>query len=64
MAPAYAFATFKTDYGNLNCTLSRVCEDPSQPRLTEVMKMTIVVMGNKTEMSGRQNKIVTSRKAK
>ena len=42
VAPAYAFATFKTDYGNLNCTLSRVCEDPSQPRLTEVMKMTIV----------------------
>ena len=39
VAPAYAFATFKTDYGNLNCTLSRVCEDPSQSRLTEVMKM-------------------------
>ena len=26
------------------CTLSRVCEDPSRPRLTEVMKMTIVFL--------------------
>ena len=44
MAPAPAVANFNTDYGNLNCTYTRVREDPSRPRLTEVMKMTIVFL--------------------
>ena len=45
MAPAAAVANFNTENGNLNCTNSRVCEDPSRSRLTEVMKMTTVFFG-------------------
>jgi hypothetical protein len=44
-ASAYASASFKTNFGISKCNLIPSPKDPSQPRLTEVMKLTTVLLG-------------------